>query len=386
MNFSDIISRGFRTLKRGSLWGFVLSTYGATILLFIVAGVVAVMVAGSAIIKAISHGGSGAFGAASLVGPIVFAAGVFLLAIVLSIPIGLIAYGGLIHQTDEAQAGRGATVGDAWRFGAKRMGRVFVVEFIIGLVGFAITLVAVVPIILVIAAASGGSSDRASVGIVFGICGGSLLVLLLIFGLWLLSGLESLSIRYALIGDRSATDAIGAAWQAYRARFGNVFLMLLIVFGFRLVVSMVQSILNYMLQFAGFGTAAFSNLSSNSNAAQSFAVVMRAMPFLGLIYVFGFVLTLLALVLTTSLWTAFFRQMTGLDRQPTVETWPGYIPPVGGIPVTPQAPTGPVPTYAPPPVTAPAYQPPIGPPMAPAAQPPQEPAPEPPAAPGPPAG
>ena len=389
MNYSDIISRAFRTLKKGSLWGFVVSTYGATLLLFVAATVFAVLAAGPSLLS-LFRGGASSGLVDRMLPSLLAIIGVFTLALLLAIPLSLIAYGGLIHQTDEAQAGRDASVGDAWRFGARRMGRVFLVELVLGLVAFALTLVGVIPIVLVIAASSGSRNSGA--GIVFGVCGGGLVLLLLVFALWMLGAFEALSIRYALIGDRTASDAIGAGWQAFRARFGNVFMVLLILLAFRLVVGIIQQVLSYALQFAGLGSAGLANTTSPESALRSATTLMRAAPIFLIIYLVTFIVALAWRVFDASLWTAFFRQLTGLS-QPPAPAYSAYgQPPTGGTPSAPLSPSGYPPSYSPPgapsqsyaPPTAPVpYEPPpVGPPMAP--QPAPAPAPEPAPAPRPP--
>ena len=354
MNYSDIITRAFHTLKKGSLWGFVVSTYGATLLLFVVAAVLGVVGAGVSISDIFRHAStSSAFWDSAR--PALALAGALVLAGLLAIPLGLIAYGGLIHQTDEAQAGRDASVGDAWRFGARRMGRVFLVELILGVLGFALTLAVVVPIVLVLVGSS--RSNNAGAGLVAGICGGALLILLLVFALWMVGAIESLAIRYALIGDRTASDAIGAGWKAFKARFGNVFVLLLILFGFRIVVFFVQSIFNYALEFVAFGTAGLTR-SVGSSALESGQALLRVAPIFLLIYLVAFIIAMAWQVFAASLWTAFFRQLTGLD-QPPAPAYGAYPQPApAGMPQPPSGFAAPFP-----PPTAP--QPTVGVPMPP---------------------
>jgi hypothetical protein len=350
VNYSDVISRAFRTLKKGSVWGFVVSIYGATLLLLGVLAVLAIAGAGisaAAVFSKSSPGAALESGAQAAV--VLVVAGI--VAVLVTIVLGLISYGGLIHLADEAQAGRDARIGDAWRFGARRMGRVFVVELVYGLLGFAVLLVGVVPIVLVIVGQA--ASNNSGAGVVVGICGGGLLLLLVGCALWMLSGFEALAIRYALIGDRTAGDAISAGWKAFRARFGNVLVMLLITLGLFLVVAFVQWIFDSVLEYATLGSLAFQNPSA-SRALQSGAALLRVVPIFIIVYVVAVVVALTVRIFSVSLWTAFFRQMTGLDM-PAAPAYGMYPPPPPGMmPQAPQPPSGFEPTFPPPP------QPPVG--------------------------
>ncbi len=355
MNYSDIITRAFRTLKAGGIWGFVI-TIQLTVLALLGFGLAAGVSAA---------GGPGVFRqmVTDLSAPGVpsqraieqflthiltiyglFAAGAFL-----TIPISLIMHGGLIHLTDEAQAGRSATVGGGWAFGARRIGRVFAVEFMIGLVAFALILLGILPIVFsAIAAGVNRSGGGAVVGLV---CGGSLWLMLMLFALIMLGGWEALAIRYAVIGDRTAGDAIGAGWDAFRARFGSVFVFLLILFGFGVVVYVVQSVLNYAIEFAVLGPSMFTGAATGPSA--SGVAFLRFQPMFPLLMLLALTVTVLTRVLQAAMWTGFFRQMTGLQPSPPSTytpypygPYPAPTQPQAGYPAQPGGPQSPI-GYAP---------------------------------------
>jgi len=364
MNYSDIISRSFRTLGRGSIWAFMVSVLGVVFL-----GLAVIM--GAALVAA---GGSDAVGSlvsairdnstpdASVVGLFLAFGGALFLFGIFSIPLELIGYGGLIHQTSEVMAGRSATVGGAWSFGARRMGRVFAIEFVIGALALGLILVGTIPLVAGIVAAVGKNAGAG----VAGICGGILLLLVAVIAVIMLGGFEALAIRYALIGDRSAGDALSAGWSAFRARFGSVLAFLLIVFGFSIVVSMVQSFVDFVARFTVLGTSGI--MFAPSAEFLSSGEIRSIAAMFAISYVIAFVFGMVLRIFQASMWTAFFRQMTGLDAPlPTAaDRYSGYTPthPASYQPPTAAAPGYPpmAPTLGYPPMApGPAYPPPAPP-------------------------
>jgi len=362
VNYSDAISRAFRTLKAGSPWGFIASSYAAIVGLFVLALTVGIAALGGTarLVQTFA-----AISSSSRTPTLHEFAPVFVLwalavgVSLLSIPIAVAQYGGTIHLTDEIQAGRDARVGDGWAFGFRRFWRVVAVELVIGLITFALVTVVIAPIVtLAVAAAKTNGSAGAVVGLV---CGGMLLVLALVFGVLMISGFEAIAIRYALIGDRTAGDALTAGWAAFKARFKNVFAFVLIIVGFAIIFSIAQTVLNYVIRFATIGSLAFSGSPSGLAPASLSALVSRALPVLVIIYIIELALAAAVRLFQASMWTAFFRQMTGLD---VAQPRSGYIPPYGyapepgprlpeGSPPAPLAPGG----YPPPPT---GWAPPVG--------------------------
>ena len=377
MNFSDMITRAFRTLRSGGLWGFVVTTQLAVIGLFVLAtagGLVSMGGgAGLARLNALSgSAGAGGPGAWLVLVPLLV---MLIIAGLLTIPIALIEYGGVIHLTDEYQAGRPVRMKDGWGFGTRRMGRTFLVDFAVGLVAFAIVLVGTIPSVLfIVAAARQGAGGGRIAG---AICGSGLLFLVMGVALVLLSGFEAIAIRYALIGGRVSGDSLGVGWTAFRARFKSVLLLLLILIGFGLLFGMAQSAVNYFLQFAAVGPLAIALGLGGSSAGRGFYIALLVGVFF-VLYAIAMVMAILIRIFQQGLWTAFFRQMTGLE--PLAQ--PAYQPPPPGTYYP--APYQPTAAWSEPtPTTQPA--PAAGPPMAvtPQAAPEATPVPAPPAPPAP---
>jgi hypothetical protein len=372
MNYTDIINRAFRTLKSGGLWGFVVTVQLALLVMFAVAAGVGFAASGgiSGFARMFDVLKLSAVPNPSDFAPLFILYGALAVAGILSIPLSLISYGGMIRLTDDAQAGRPVTVGAGWAQGARLIGRVFLVELVFGLITMALFLVSFVPIILGAVAASRGG-DNPGGGAVAGICGGLFLLVIVFFALILMGGFEALAVRYAVIGDRTAGDAVGAGWAAFRARFGSVLLLMLILFGFGFAVYIVQTALNYAVQFATMGSMMFNSSSADFSST---AYLSRFLPAFGLLMLLSTAMSILTRIFGASMWTAFFRQMTGLDPLPQpagpypmspygagyypAPTPPGYVapmpptdasqaPPTWMPPTPPQPPAGYAPSQPP---------------------------------------
>lgn len=267
------------------------------------------------------------------------------LAGLLSVPVAVIGYGGLIHLTDRAQAGLSSTVREGWAFGLRRLGRTLAIELAYGAAATALMLATMLPLVAIFAGVAVGSDAAAATGAIVGICGFSIMMLLAVAALYLLSGLEALAIRYALIGDRTAGDALRAGWVAFRVQFKSVLLFVLILIGFGMIVYVVQSVVNVGVQFFVTGSTLISDSGPTSASTE---LLSRIIPIFILAYLVTFTLALVMRVFQTAMWTGFFRQMTGLEPlSPIPADNPdshrptglgGYIPPEAPVPPAPTAP------------------------------------------------
>ena len=357
MNFSDVVSKAFRTLKSGTLWGFLATTYAAVAAVLVAAAVVVVVVLGSSLAHVASTLATTtpATMSSSDVLPLLVLGFVAVGLVLVLVPLGIVQYGGLIRLSDEVQAGRPVRIGDGWSFGFRRFGRIVAVEIVVQLLVTGLLVAVFAPIIaLTIVSIATRGNAGAIVGLV---CGGMLLLLALVIGTMVVSGFEALAIRYAVIGDRTAGDALKSGWVAFRARFKNVFVMVLILIGFGILFSIAQSAINYGVQSIGYGSLAFSRPGLSSALALG-----RIAPLLLVIYMVEIAAGAVFRLFQVSLWTAFFRQMTGLELAPPR---PGYIPPYGMSAGGPPADAGGFPPAAQPTGQQPAPAPEPGPPMAP---------------------
>ena len=298
----------------------------------------------------------------------------FVIAMVFLV-LSLAAQGGLVQQVNEVEEGRSVSLGRGWSVGFHYWGR-------IALMGLLLLLPLFVLIMLIGAAVAASiviplTTNSSWAGSIVGLAG--LLVILvpasLVLG-FLLTNLYTLALRFVVIEDRSATNAIAAAWGAIRHRFKDVFLMWLITFGLGIAFAVAIIV---PVGFFGVGIG--------------LSVVLGAWP---VAVVVGLALFLLLVVIaaayntfTSALWTVFFRRITGRE---VPQAPPAYVTPPAASYAQPGPPAV---GYAPAPDAAPTAgytsgMP--GPPVAgyespppPESSAPEMPAPEPPAEPAPPA-
>jgi hypothetical protein len=129
--------------------------------------------------------------------------------------IGVAARGGLIEQTREAVAGRPTSAGAGWRTGLHFWGRVFAVGFLLALplIGLGILGLITAGIFGIPALVSGGGSPAAvaalaGMGIVLAIIG----LVAVVVGV-IVSMLEEVALRHAILDGQGAIDSIKATWD-----------------------------------------------------------------------------------------------------------------------------------------------------------------------------
>ncbi|NTW28063.1 MAG: hypothetical protein HGA39_01685 [Coriobacteriia bacterium] len=310
MNYTELVGKGFKGLKSGTAWGFWATVQAAVLGLYLVLVGAAVAAAGGpgALETLWNRLIGGVQPSLTMLMPLIVIYAAFVVAALLAIPLRLIGIGGLVHITDEFQSGRKVTVGGAWGWGAGRIGRVFLIQLVLGVAAFLAAILALVPFFIGIASVA-RTGDAGGGALVGGLCGTSLLMLLMLLVLFFLSAFIEIVIRYAVIGDRGAGSALSAGWKAFRACFKYVFMFLVITYGILLAIGVIDGIVNSIIQavFTA-STAMFSSASSDS--AQEFGTVLKSIIVtLPVSLAVGFLTT----ILNASLWTAFFRRMTGLD-------------------------------------------------------------------------
>lgn len=282
---------------------------------------------------------------------IAVAIAVFVVAVVMWV-LSIAARGGLVYLVAEADEERPVVGGTGWRTGFQYWGRTFLIGFLLALpILVVVTLGAVIAIVAIVGAGAGVGDAGAGVAALFGVCGLLVVVFLVLIPYIIVAGvLNELGIRYGILDDLPAFEAIGRGWADLRRTFGPVAIMWLLA----LVVSIAFGILIAIV------AAVF--------------LVPAVLSFIAGAIVPGVLLTVLAIIVLavlqapfsayhSSLWTLFYRRLHGLGA-------PGMAQPYAA----------PQPTYMPPP--PPAYPAP-GPSAPPGPQPPQPPAPpaEPPAPP-----
>jgi hypothetical protein len=129
--------------------------------------------------------------------------------------IGLAARGGLIQQTREAIYGRPASAGAGWRSGMHYWGRVFAVGFLLALPLMALGLMALIVLaIFGIPALASGGGGGAFVAALVGMGLALSLIGLVAFVVGVVvSMLEEVALRHAVLDGRGAVDSIKATWD-----------------------------------------------------------------------------------------------------------------------------------------------------------------------------
>jgi len=312
VRYGQAISSAFTTLKSGALWSFAVSIYGVVTAVYVGLLGGALAIAGPArLAELLKHP---AANGDAWIGPVLMLTGAFTLAMLISIPLTLIMHGGFIHLADEILAGRPVTVGQGWSFGASRMGRTFAIDFVVGLITFGATTVALIPFMIAVfglvgATGSGSGSDALTGTAIVGICCGYFFFLLLIVGIsMLVSGYEALAIRYGLVGTRTSGAALSAGWQAFKAAWKNVVVFSLIVVGLQYVFSFATSIITVPLQFV-----LLPNQFTASGSTPSLDQLPQMVTGYSILMLVSIIITVPWMVFRYSLWGAFFRQVTGLD-------------------------------------------------------------------------
>jgi hypothetical protein len=146
--------------------------------------------------------------------------------------IGIAARGGLIEQTREAIYNRPVSAGAGWRSGFHFWGRVFAVGFLLGLPLAALGILGLITLaafgIPALAAGGGGALVAAllGMGLVLSLIGIAALAVGIV-----VSMVEEVSLRHAVLDNLGAVDSIKASWDDLRQKRGvaSMWLVMLLV-------------------------------------------------------------------------------------------------------------------------------------------------------------
>lgn len=147
--------------------------------------------------------------------------------------IGITARGGLIKQTREALAGRPTSAAAGWRSGLHSWGRVFVVGFLLALPLLGLGILALIvlgifgfPALVARAFTPAVTAGLVSMGLLLSVIG----IVAVVVGV-IVSMLEEVSLRYAVLDGRGALESIKATWSDLRSKrgVGSMWLVMLLV-------------------------------------------------------------------------------------------------------------------------------------------------------------
>lgn len=261
--------------------------------------------------------------------------------------LGIAARGGLVRAVDGIEEGQPVRLGEAWSAGFRRWGGTFVLELVlklpIVLVGLLAFMLIVVPILVPLSVGA-----RPTVAAIPGVCGGFLLLLVVGLPLSFLLGLTYVvALRHLMLDGLPALDSISAGFADVRSRFKDVALMWLINWGLNIAAGIAFAIPVVVLVL-GFGFAGlFSGISALHGGSWwpvigslgSLVVVLIALSWL-FVGIWG--------TFTSSLWTVFFRRMTGREVVVAAAVAPAPMPaPASAYPAPDASPPAPMPPQPP---------------------------------------
>jgi hypothetical protein len=293
--------------------------------------------------------------------PVLIAAAVAVLLVgIIWLVLSFAAQAGLAWEVDTIERGGRLSLGEAWNVGFHNWGRVLLASIVLALpillLGLLLTGAAVVTLWPLFRSAVTGASFSATPVAGVAILGLIALVSVpvLIVGAFILGNMYLLSVRFIAVEGRSSMDAVRASWQVVRHRLKDVFLMWLITLALNIAFGIAIAIPAAVLAAGTVLTAVFG--------AWPVAVV------LGLVLLVGvFFASAIWSTFTSSIWTIFFRRVTGREVpavRATPPSYPSYGAPSGApYPLAPYPPTSyPPPSGYPPPPAPPGY-PPVAPPI-----------------------
>jgi hypothetical protein len=233
----------------------------------------------------------------------------FLLGIVWWV-LSIAARGGIVKLVDDAEEGRPVLAGDGWRVGFSNWLKVFAVSFLAELPALALGIVMVVVILVAVLGAGvagilqRGDTAALSAVVVSSLAGTCLFlvvfgVLAIAFGI-VFGIVRELAVRYAVLEGRGVIDSLKTAWSDLWAKRG-AFMMFLTVAVVGLVVGIVLGIMAVAVIVPGVLLIAFGGLGPGA-----LVVILGGIVLMAAGAVYG--------ALYHSLWTVFFRRMTGREK------------------------------------------------------------------------
>jgi hypothetical protein len=229
--------------------------------------------------------------------------------------IGIAARGGLIAQTREAIAGRPTSAGAGWRSGLRNWGRVFAVGFLLALplVGLGIL------VVLTIAAFGVPDFPSSFTTVTPGLVGmGAVLSLITLFIVavsLVISLLEEVALRHAVLGDLRAVDSIQAAWADLRAKRGVASMWLVMI-----LVNIAAGIAGGILFVPVVLVSAV--VVGGAVYAGGWSMLWLAIPFVLILVLMGMVFKAVYSTFRNTAWTAFFDRIERPEVLPAAEATP----------------------------------------------------------------
>jgi hypothetical protein len=225
--------------------------------------------------------------------------------------IGIAARGGLIAQTREAIAGRPTSAGAGWRTGFRNWGRVFAVGFLLALPLFGLGILALITLGVfgLPALIAGDGTPAVTAGLV------SMGLLLSLIGLVafvvgvLVSMLEEVALRHAVLDGRGALDSIKATWAELKAKRGVASMWLVMI-----LVSIAAGIAGAILFIPV--AVVIGLIVAASVTAGGTGMLWLIAPALLVLFLLGMLLKAVYATFRNTAWTSFYDRM----QRPELDT------------------------------------------------------------------
>jgi hypothetical protein len=262
--------------------------------------------------------------------------------------LSIAARGGLVYAVNEIESGRPFTLGQSWNAGFARfwtlLGLSILLMLPVFVVGLFVFLGVTIPILIPLL--RGSTPNAASIAPMCGVL--AIGVPLLIVMSIVLGVMYILAVRFVMLDGKGAVESAAESWRSIRGRFKDNALMYLVSLGLNIAAGIVLAIPMVILILALVFPAVAAGVAGNwTGVAAAIAVMVL------LIFVLSFAFTAVWGTFTSSLWTIFFRRMTGMEP-----------PPAAAEPTMPPAPAPPAPAPLAPPPPPPAPPAPAAPPLA----------------------
>ncbi len=218
--------------------------------------------------------------------------------------IGIAARGGLIAQTREAIAGRPTSAGAGWRTGFRNWGRVFAVGFLLGLPLFGLGILALITLagFGLPALIAGGGTPEVTAGLVtMGLVLSLIGLVAFVVGV-LVSMLEEVALRHAVLDGRGALDSIKATWAELKAKRGVASMWLVMI-----LVSIAAGIAGGVLFIPV--AVVVGLVVAASVAAGGTGMLWLIAPALLVLFVLGMLFKAVYATFRNTAWTSFYDRM-----------------------------------------------------------------------------
>lgn len=218
--------------------------------------------------------------------------------------IGIAARGGLIQQTREAIAGRPTSASAGWRVGLRLWGRVFAVGFLFALpfIGLGVLDLITMAAFGVPALIAGGSTPASTAGLVgMGLVLSLIGLVAFVIGV-IVSMLEEVALRHAVLDGEGALYSIKASWTDLKAKRGvaSMWLVMILV---NIAAGLAAAVVVIpVVMVLGFVIAA-------SVAAGGESMLWLVAPALLVVLLVGATLKAAYSTFRNTVWTSFYDRM-----------------------------------------------------------------------------